>query len=142
MSLIIVFCKETQVTSKSTLQGHKWIRFEHCLYLNSGYKVGPNEKCNLKRLNQIECVFLDRQSHCKLSQLFSYVALPKCKTATETYYTRYYAKKGMGKTYYSHFLSSSCDWNSTLTSSPMSWNGAQSLLSENCPDSRRKFIDC
>ena len=53
-----------------------------------------------------------------------------------TYHAGYYPDKGIEKTsYYSHFLVSSSALNTILTSSPISWNGTQYLISENSSDS-------
>ena len=142
VSPIIVLCEGRQVTSKRTLQGRKWIRFkkkEHCLHLNSCYKVSPYENYGLKLVSQIEClkdiclalVKNVRQNHCTLSYLFCYVTLPTSKTARETYYARYYGDERIEKTYYSPYLTSSSPSNSIMTSSPISWNGAQYFVSEN-----------
>ena len=113
---------------------------EHCLYLNSDYKVGPYDKYYLKLLSQSECVFNNLPPCCSKNVYF---CLTKpLHIAIETYYADSYGDKQIEKTYNSQFLTSSSASISILTSSPISWNGAQYFISENCLDSRRNFIDC
>ena len=73
--------------------------------------------------------------------------IPVLKTSNsssnrKTCYAGYYVNKNTPKRtcYFSNFFTSSSASNSILTSSPISWKGAQCLISENVSDSRRDFI--